>query len=249
MRAAISFLTPFGGACDPSPSALSWFPLVGALQGLVLGLVWWAANDLFTALVAAVFVVIADLAITGMLHLDGLADSADGLLAPLDRSRRLEVMATPTVGAFGIAVVVSVLLLRVAATAALEPSPFLLSSLWCASRTVMAGAAQLIPYVRKAGLASAFINEGEGARRGWLTVSMGAAMSLILALVAAVFNDGPVGDQEEITMFIAVTSVGLGALAVLQLARHRIGGFTGDVLGAAALVGETVGLVVATARW
>lgn len=246
MRAAIAFLTPFGGASPPSATALSWFPAVGAGQGLALGLIWWAADGVFTAVVAATLVVVADLVLTGMLHLDGLADSADGLLAPLDRERRLEVMATPEVGAFGVVAIVSFLLLRVAALAALAPSPLLVAGLWCASRTAMAAAARLMPYARSAGLASAFVDDGGP---GWAIAALGGAVSLGLVSMGAVLVDDPVGGSPIGSGVLGVTGVALGAWAVLQLARRRLGGFTGDVLGAAGVVGETVGLVLATVRW
>ena len=112
MRRALAFLTPLGGPVAPSPSALAWFPVVGALLGLGLGGVWWLADRLWAAPVAAAVVVAADLALTGMLHFDGLVDSADGLLPPLVAERRLEVMADPAAGAFGVGVAVVVLLLR-----------------------------------------------------------------------------------------------------------------------------------------
>ena len=76
-------------------------------------------------------VIAADLAVTGMLHFDGLVDSADGLLPPLDGpDRRLEVMADPATGAFGVGVGGGVLLLRWASLASLAPSPALLGALW-----------------------------------------------------------------------------------------------------------------------
>lgn len=240
MREALAFLTPFGGAATPSSKALWWFPVVGAGQGLVLGVIWWTADRVFPALVVGVIVVVSDLVITGMLHLDGLADSADGLLAPLDRQRRLDVMSTPEIGAFGVGVVISVLMMRVAALAALTPSLFLLAGLWCASRTAMAAGVSLIPYARTSGLASAFLDSN---KPGWVLVGMGGVGSLVLALIGAV-----VVDADGVGIF-GVAGVGLGAFAVLQLARRRIGGFTGDVLGAAGVVGETLGLVLATARW
>ena len=76
----------------------------------------------FPPAVAGGLAVAADLALTGMLHLDGLADSADGLLPPLPRDRRLAVMRSPDVGAFGVAAVVSAIGLRWAALAALDPA-------------------------------------------------------------------------------------------------------------------------------
>jgi adenosylcobinamide-GDP ribazoletransferase len=185
------------------------------------------------AAVAAAIVVAADLALTGLLHVDGLADSADGLLPHLDRARRLEVMATPDVGAFGVATVGAVLLLRWATLATMAPSPLLLGGLWCASRTAMAVTARTMPYARPGGLASSFL--GGRARPAAI---VGGALAVALGFA------GP-----GVPGAVAVGAVAVGAAGVVVLARRRIGGFTGDVLGASGMVGETAGLVVAAARW
>ncbi len=234
MRSALSFLTPLGGPATPSAGALPWFPVVGAALGLVLGMAWWAAALVWPPLVAAAVVVVVDLALTGMLHLDGLADSADGLLAPhLDRQRRLAVMADVDTGAFALGAVVSVLLARLVAVAALAPAPLLLAGLWCASRTAMAVGARSLDYARPSGLATPFL----GGRAAGL-----AAGGCILALVLVVGGHGLAG--------VAALVASLAAAAgVLALGRRRLGGFTGDVLGAAGMVAETAGLVVAAARW
>jgi adenosylcobinamide-GDP ribazoletransferase len=233
MRRALAFLTPLFGASEPRPQTLGWFPFAGAALGLVLGAVWWGAERVWPAAVAAAIVVAADLALTGLLHVDGLADSADGLLPHLDRARRLEVMAAPDVGAFGVATVVAVLLLRWAALATTAPSPLLLGGLWCASRTAMAVAARMVPYARSGGLASAFL----GGR------------ALPTALIGAVLATGLAFAGPGVAGIAAVAGVVAGAAGVVALARRRIGGFTGDVLGASGMVGETAGLVVAAARW
>jgi adenosylcobinamide-GDP ribazoletransferase len=233
MRRALAFLTPLFGASEPRPETLTWFPFAGAALGLVLGAVWWGAERIWPAAVAAAIVVAADLALTGLLHVDGLADSADGLLPHLDRARRLEVMAAPDVGAFGVAAVVAVLLLRWAALAATTPSPLLLAGLWCASRTAMAVAARKIPYARPGGLASAFL----GGR------------TLSTALIGAVLATGLAFAGPGVAGIAAVAGVVAGAAGVVALAHRRIGGFTGDVLGASGMVGETTGLLVAAARW
>ncbi len=233
MRRALAFLTPLGGSRPPDAATLNWFPVVGALLGAALGALWWGAGRVWTPAVAAVVTVTADLAFTGLLHLDGLADSADGLLAPMSRQRRLEVMADPATGAFGVGVVVMVLALRIAALAALTPSVLLLSGLWCGSRTVMAVAARREPYARESGLATAF-------RGGdWRPVGLyGLVGSVSLGALAG-------GRQME-----AAVAVGLLAgFGVIRFARARVGGFTGDVLGAAGMLTETVGLLVAAARW
>jgi adenosylcobinamide-GDP ribazoletransferase len=142
-------------------------------------------------------------------------------------------MAAPDVGAFGVATVGAVLLLRWTALATMAPSPLLLGGLWCASRTVMAVTARTIPYARPGGLASSFL----GGRALLITLAGGA-----LAVALAVVGRGVAGAA-------AVGAVAVGAAAVVALARRRVGGFTGDVLGAGGMIGETAGLVVAAARW
>lgn len=235
MREAFAFLTPLGGARTPTPRALRWFPVVGFALGLALGGIWWAAARAWPAPVAAAVVVAADLALTGLLHVDGLADAADGLLPHLTPARRLEVMAGPEVGAFGVAAVAAVILLRFAALVALRPAPLLLAALWCASRSGMAAVVERLPYARTGGgLVSAFA--GARVPPPLLVAAAGAA------LAAGAGWSLPAGP-------VAVAAGGAGFGAVLLLARARIGGYTGDVLGAAGLVGETIGLLTAAARW
>lgn len=233
LNAVASFLTPLGGAAAPSARALVWFPVVGALVGLGVGGVWSYGARLWPLALAAALAVVADLALTGMLHLDGLVDSADGLLAPMDRERRLAVMADPGAGAFGVGAAVSVLLVRWAALAGRRPSVWLVAGLWCASRTVMAVALATLPYARRKGLARSWRG---GALVGPALVGCG------LATVLAVTGSGWPGAA-------AVAAVWAAGGAVLWLGVRRLGGYTGDVLGAAGVVGETVGLVVAAARW
>ena len=235
MRDAFGFLTVLGRpTAAPTPRALRWFPLVGATLGALVGSVWWLAGRAFPALLAAVLAVAADLALTGLLHADGLADAADGLLPPAaTRDRRLEIMRTPDVGAFGATVLVVVLLARVGALAARPADIVLLAALWCTSRTVVAVAPAWLPYAREDGLASSLIAAPTSALTG---------LALVPAAAAAVLVAGWAGAA-------ATAAAVLGGVAVLLLARARVGGFTGDVLGAAIVIGETVGLVVAGARW
>lgn len=228
---AIGFLTSLGGAAVPTPAALPWFPLVGAALGAALGGVWWLAAELWTRPVAAAVVVVADLALTGMLHLDGTIDSADGLLAPMERQRRLEVMADPTAGAFGVGAAVAVLLVRWTVLASIDVSIVALACLWCASRFVMAVATTRMRYARPGGLASPFVTR----RPRWLPVA-GLLAGAVLAGLAGLH------------VVAGLVALGLSSAAVLALADRRIGGFTGDVLGAVGLVGETVGLLAVAAR-
>ena len=229
-RSALAFLTPIGGAAVPGPGTLAWLPVVGVVLGLGLGGLWWVAEGRFGPLAGAAVVVAADLAATGALHFDGLVDSADGLLPHSDRRRRLLVMAEPGIGAFGLAVGATTLLLRAAALAALAPArPLLLGALWSASRWSMALGARSGTYARPGGLATSFL----GGRAA--PVVAGVLLPAGLALA-----DGPAG---VVAVAVAVVSGGL----VHGLARRRIGGFTGDTLGAAGMTAETTGLLAALA--
>ncbi len=238
MLTALAFLTPLpvGSGRRPNGRTLLWFPLVGALLGGVLGLTWRLLDRVTRGqgLLVASLLVAADLALTGALHFDGLVDSADGLFAPVERSRRLAIMARPEIGAFGLAAGVVVLLLRVACFAQLPPRPLLLIGLWCASRTVMACVAAALPYARvDGGTVSAFL---EGMPEALVIGIPGGLLAVVAAAGAGL--RGP----------LAVAAGMVAALGVALLARRRIGGFTGDVLGACGVVCETVGLIVATVR-
>ncbi len=230
MRRAFAFLTMLGGSAEPTPTTFAWFPLVGAVLGLVVGCVWWLTARHGAPALAAAVALVADLALTGLLHVDGLADAGDGLLAPMSRERRLAVMAEPTIGAFGVASVVGVLVLRYAAFASARPAPLLVAALWCASRTAMVTISQVLPYAREGGIVSAFV----GGRR-WV---------LVLAIVAGITGSLALGAHCGRHGVLSVLGVLLGAGAVALLAKRRLGGYTGDVLGASGIVGETLGLVL-----
>ena len=234
MRRALAFLTPLGGAAVPDARTLGWFPLAGAAIGAAVGAAWWGAGELWPPLLAASLAVVADLALTGLLHADGLADSADGLIPQVPRERRLAIMADPAVGAYGVVAVVVVLGLRVGALASLEPDLVLLAALWCASRTAMAVAARALPYARADGGLATDLLGGP-----WPPVAaLGLALSLSLGVLAG-------GAEAASAVVIGL----LGAAAVVAVARRRLGGFTGDVLGAAGLVAETVALLAVAASW
>ena len=233
LAGALSFLTPLGNAATPDPRTFSWFPVAGALLGLTLGLWWWLAEELTGPLLAAALVVVADLALTGALHFDGLVDSADGLLPHLPRERRLAVMAEPAAGAFGVAAGGAALLLRTAALAVFSGSrPLLLGALWSVSRTAMAVTARRLPYARPGGLATAFLGDSGSGR---LLVAGGAVLALILATL----------DSDAALAGLAAAA--LAAAGVAALAHRRLDGFTGDTLGATGVVAETAGLIVTAA--
>ncbi|MCL4422830.1 MAG: adenosylcobinamide-GDP ribazoletransferase [Actinobacteria bacterium] len=239
-RAAVAFLTPLGGAFEPEGSALLWFPAVGLAIGLTLGGLWWALERIWPVPVAAAIVVAADLGLTGMLHFDGLADSADGLLSHLDPASRLVAMAEPGVGAYGLAAGGLVILLRWVALDSILPAPLLLAGLWCTSRSLMAVVPGVIPHARKdGGLAASFLRPFRPPRWQFATIALlGGAAGVAAGLSWRILPG-----------LISVLGAALAGTAVVWLGYRRLGGYTGDVLGAAGVLAETVGLLIAAVRW
>ena len=238
MRTALAFLTPLGGARSPDRSTLLWFPVVGALVGLAVGSVWEGGQHLWPALAAAAVVLAVDALLTGGLHLDGLADTGDGLLPPLPRARRFEVMADPRIGAFGVVTVVVVLIVRFAGLASATAAATAVAGLWCASRSAVAVVALTVPYARTGGLATAFAPAGRDVRR-----AAGVAVTGLLLAVPLLLVGRPAAGVTALLVELVVMGV------VIACAAGRLGGYTGDVLGASIVVGETAGLLALAARW
>ena len=178
LRAALAFLTivPVGYPEGRKPGyAYGWFPLVGLLIGLAL--VGVAAAPV-TAEVRALLVLLAWVVLTGGLHLDGLADSCDGLLATTTPEKRLDIMKDPRAGSWAVVGVVLLLLgkwvlLRESAPVALLIAPV-------AGRWMLTAAAWGYPYARSTGL-GAWFKDGLG--RPQMALATLLALPLTLALL------------------------------------------------------------------
>ncbi len=234
---ALSFLTTLPARqvayqSDGLGKAAPWFPLVGLLLGLILAAAHSVALWLFGPALAAVLVVVLWAALTGGLHLDGLADCCDGLLASAPPARRLEIMRDPRVGAFGVTGLVLALLLKVAALSSLPVAwPYLLLGPVWARWWILLAARR--PAARAQGLGSTF--------REALT----PAAILTAALLPLLLLGPALWWQARSLLGIALAA--LVCFAVLRLAQARIGGVTGDVLGAVVELTE-IALLVAVVR-
>ena len=176
------------------------------------------------------------------LHLDGLADTADGLAASYDRAHSLEVMRRGNTGPIGAATLVLVLVLQVAATASLlgRPwGPLAVGGLICLSRTsLLITCAAGMPAARPDGLGAAVAGVVPRPMTGAGVLLAAAAATGLLALTGSPWWLGAV----------AVLLASLALLALVARCRTRFGGVTGDVLGAGIEVFLALLLVVATAR-
>lgn len=228
------------GAATPEPGAVaaaSWsFPLVGAGVGGITAIVFFACEALALGPApAAILAVLAGIAVTGALHEDGLADTADGFGGGRDRMAKLAIMRDSRQGTYGIVAIAASLGLRAAAVAsAADPisAGLALIAAHAASRALLPPLMRLMMPARADGL---------GAAAGRPSVA-GAIVSLVIGIAVALAALGPL--RGAIALAIAGVAVALTAL----LAQRQIGGYTGDVLGAFQQIGEIAMLLVAAAK-
>lgn len=222
LRAAFAFLTLLPVRTDSARSpghAFAWFPLVGLTIGGLLAAVGWLplAEPLRSFLLLAVWV-----GISGGLHLDGWADSCDGLWVTAAPERRLEIMKDPRTGAW--AVIGLVLLLLGKFAALYDLLPILLVAAPVAGRWAMVLAASAFPYARAH-------SDGEHSLGGWFREGLGRRELQIATVSAIVIVGGAAWfDVRALWAFAAalIVAFGFGRWA----ARRLGGGLTGDVYGA-----------------
>lgn len=236
LKLALGFLTAIPVRTDaPEPGALGraglWFPLVGGLLGLTLAAANYGLSLLFQPFLASALVVAIWAALTGGLHLDGLADCCDGLFSSAGRERRLEIMRDPRLGSFGVAGLTLFLIVKVLAlTSASLEAPATLFPLFAFAPAVarwLILPVALQPQARPGGMGADF-----AAGLNPLTLILAAVLPLILAAFG-----GP-------RYWIALAAAGLAALAAAALARSRLGGVTGDVYGLTVELAELAVLLV-----
>lgn len=232
--AAFGLLTrlPAPQAQSHRPDAAWIWPLVGLVTGTIAALTGWAA--LFVGLppgVAAASVLIASTLCTGALHEDGLADSADGLFGGWTKERRLEIMKDSHIGSYGTLALLLTGLAKWSAVSGLLATDNYGALVAAAvlSRAPMAVIMAMLPNARGAGLSQ--------------TVGRPSKRAAGVAVVLAVAFCLPFG-QATILMMIGA---GLAATLVTLVARARIGGQTGDILGAAQQLSELAAICVAVA--
>jgi adenosylcobinamide-GDP ribazoletransferase len=237
LASAITFLTilPVPGAGEAGlGSAAAWFPVVGAGVGALAGGVRLLGGDALGASVATVLSMIVLVVVTGALHQDGLADTADGLGVRGDRARRLEVMRDSSTGVFGALALIGWALLLYTTVSALDGDRALRALvIACALArwAALAHAAATRP-ARSDGLGAAL-------RVGSVALGIATALAVIVALAVGGLVPGAAAIG---------TAVVVAGLSVV-FARGTLGGCTGDTLGATVAVAEVAVCVVLLGVW
>lgn len=251
-RLALGFLTIVParvGATRPGDlgRAAGWFPFVGLLLGLVVSAAQWLCLRLFPPALAGALVVALWALLTGGLHLDGLADCGDGLLASATPERRLDIMRDARLGAFGGMSLILFLVLKVLAVAAL-PVVALFS--------IQPNAGQAAAWLPFGPLVVATVcarwlilpmGQQRGARLGGLGADFALGLRPAVIIAAAVV-------MAVVTLLggwraLAAVAVAHGvAWLILQVARRRLGGVTGDILGLTVEMSELAVMLAYAAR-
>ncbi len=234
---ACALLTRLPVPVDPGFAAsrgarAAWaYPLAGALVALIAGGAGIGGLALgLTSALAAGLTICLQAVMTGAIHEDGLADAADGLWGGWTRERRLEIMKDSRIGSYGVLAIVLAIGLRWSALAALGSE--LLAGLLAAallSRAVMVAVMAALPNAREGGL-----SRGVG-RPSPETTGVAGLLALFLGLAIVGW-----------AIFALALAAALTGLACALLARSKIGGQTGDILGATQQTAEIAVLIAAT---
>lgn len=221
-------LPPLPDAGFARQARAAWaFALVGAVVALLAGGIGWLA--LLAGLpgaAAAGLVLLVQITATGAMHEDGLADTADGLWGGWSVERRLEIMRDSAIGTYGVlALILSLGLRWVALDVLLEGPPGAgLATLIVAaavSRGLMPAVMTALPHARKTGLSHSV------GRPGWKVSGVAAGSGLAIALAVC-----------GIAALVPIGLACIGVAVVALTARAKIGGQTGDILGACQQVAE-----------
>ena len=228
---AIGLLTRLPVQLDGAPrgAAAAWaYPIAGLAVGLIGACVAWLTMGFHPVLNAGLTLAVMTI-VTGALHEDGLADTVDGLWGGWTAERRLEIMKDSHIGTYGVLALISSVVLRWAALVviadqgSLWPIVLVLATL---SRAPMVAVMHVLPNARTSGLSSST------GRPSAQTTGLGLGLAAVLAFVALGFSGAGL-----------VLLLGVTTFAIIAIAARKIGGQTGDILGATQQVSEIAVLI------
>lgn len=237
-RTALAFLTRLPGGRHPDDQAgltasVPWFPVVGVAIGAIGAGVYVAALEVLTPVPAAALAFIATALATGGFHEDGLADSFDALAGGWTRERRLEILKDSRHGTFGVLSLVLISVLKISALASLAGRDAAVA-LVCAHVIGRAGAVALM------GTAPTATDRGLGA-------DYTRALGVPATIAGTAVGVAAAGLGFGVFAPVVIAAVAVGVAAVGWWAWRKIGGVSGDLLGAAEQVGEATVLLTAVA--
>lgn len=232
---AVRFLSIFPVPGESKPESLgratAFFPLIGLIFGLILFLVDWFLLLILPEQISNIFLILVLLILSGGIHLDGLADTCDGLFSGKGREETLKIMKDSHIGTFGVVAIALILLLKVSLLSSLsgEVRVATLIAMPVFARFSTAFAAMLFGAAKEKGLGK-FFSTGVGA----IELVIASLTTVIVAVFLFRFQALPM--LLGLVMFVLITSL---------LISRRIGGMTGDTYGALIELTESLALLLA----
>ncbi len=238
--AAIQFLTsiPIPGKRELSPEQLgratAYFPVVGLIIGLILAGLNWLLLFILPPAVVNALLVVAMVILTGALHLDGLADTCDGIAGHKPTEERWKVMRDSRSGAFGVVGIVLLLLVKYVTLNSIPPvfMTAVLIFMPVVSRWAMVYAIYTYRYARPSGLGTAF---KQATRWPQFTAATVIAFAVAFALFPLFSLDG----------LLIISGIFIITTAFSFYLKYKFAGLTGDTYGAINEVAEVMILVFA----
>jgi adenosylcobinamide-GDP ribazoletransferase len=222
--------------------SLRYFPLVGVLVGVCNVAVWWVCSRWLPGSVSVGLMLAASMMLTGALHEDGFADTCDGLGGGTTPDRVLSIMKDSRIGAYGAIGIVVLLGIKWATLVSMPPAVFPVAviaahmfSRWCAI-----GLIWRLPYVRIEGDGKARPFAGQFSAREWLLSAVAGLLGLAPVVYAGLASLDLI---EARALGVAVAAAAITALIAARYFRRRLGGYTGDCLGAVQQLTELAFLV------
>jgi adenosylcobinamide-GDP ribazoletransferase len=235
IRLAASFLTILplsiesASATDVAAS-MAWFPLVGFAMGVAFALEDYALSFFLRSAVRTAITVLSMAALSGAIHLDGLADTADALGAGRDRVRALQILRDSRIGTYGAVAVLFALALKIIALAGASGWPRVAALVLAPtlSRWSMVAVSYKLKYLREEGAGSAML--GSGRERNF-TIASVIAIVAMLPLIS-------------FKIFVAYAVANGITLLLRSFYSQWLGGVTGDLIGACGEIVEVFAIVV-----
>jgi adenosylcobinamide-GDP ribazoletransferase len=214
------------------PSQAAWaYPVVGAVIGAIGGAIYWIAYSLSCPpALAAICALVAMILATGAMHEDGLADFADGLAGDT-KERSLSIMRDHQIGTYGVIALVLSLAVRGAAIALIAEPHAVMAALIgaeAASRLSAVLVMAALPPARRDGLSASVGSPAAGLAGAALLLTFVIAWLVLPFLVS----------------LLLIVSAIASAVVIGSVAQSRLGGQTGDVLGASTQIGQCLSLIV-----
>lgn len=239
IRLAAGFLTILpvvddrANAPEDVAASLGWFPLIGFAIGAAIAAEDYILASVCPSAIRAVLIVMTLATVTGAVHLDGLADTADALGAGRKRERALEILRDSRIGTFGALALFFVLALKVMAIAGGTGKP-LYAALYLApgiARWAMVALAHRLDYIRAEGAGTTLLSHD--GRRNFIWASTIAVAAVLPCIGVRALRGYAVA---------AILTLALGTFY-----RKWLGGLTGDLIGAAGEIVETAVLIAVSA--